>query len=1103
MVVNWILEKLAGNHNEKQLKKIAPLVTKINEYYESRHGLSDQQIKAKTEEFKARLQAGESLDDILPEAFATVKQAAKRMVGTEIEVKGIKETWNMIPYDVQLIGGIVLHQGKIAEMRTGEGKTLVATLPAYLNALDGKWVHIVTVNDYLASRDAEWMGHLYAWLGLTVGSVTKGTSLNKRRELYQCDITYIENSELGFDYLRDNLATSLDDRVVLRRPLNYAVVDEVDSILVDEARTPLIISQASEEATEKYAYYAKIVPMLTASKVKKKVPKWLLHEIMNDTKWEEQEDDGGDYFIDEKLKTVTLSSAGIKKIEDILGVQNLYKDLGYQEIHHIENALKAHAVYLRDKDYIIRDGEVLIVDDHTGRVMPGRRYSQGLHQAIEAKEVVEVQRESRTLATITYQHFFKQYKKLCGMTGTASTEAEEFEKIYDVETFIIPTNNDIIRVDQNDRVYYDQHAKRKAVMEHISFYHQNGVPILIGTSSIQTSEYVSGLLQKNVFPHYVLNAKFHEQEANIVMNAGKLGSLVVATNMAWRGTDIKLEKNLKEQLAEKYAQYIQKRIAKWLGFSGVVYSSKEYELLIEQLKGVFELTDETIRQALRGRQKTEKVELKIVMNTKKKTKDDALAEVRIVPAGNQNAEMEERDIHMWLFILGTEKHDSRRIDNQLRGRAGRQWDPGLSVFFVALDDEIMRKMGGEKIQSLAKMMLGKDELETTAFTQSQFTSSIQRAQKQMESRHFGIRKHLYEYDTVINKQRQAIYAKRDWMLELEAKQKEQAVQAVQANESQEIEGVANIIQLSVRDEIKHFIDDVVAEQITLYTAYTPWNLTELCETLQQITGAAFLEEEYVGIKSASKLQEKLTEQIHQMFTLKLDADENKERVEDICRRIYLSVIDKFWMEHIDEMQYLREKVSLYGYAQLDPLVIYKKEAFDKYQALLMTIKKETLGRILRTELIGTDAQLLQEAVQIANSGATTEWSESVLGLLREAAEYLGQQWNAQPAAAQWRGGRVVAEVVNAKGEKKTIETTYGQANILEEGSDVEVLEVEESRGGRSGSTGTTNAVAERKDHGKLRPNDKVSVKHADGRMEYDVKWKKVKEEVEAGKAQLV
>ncbi|MDD3868280.1 MAG: preprotein translocase subunit SecA, partial [Candidatus Absconditabacteria bacterium] len=693
-MLNWITTLIGGDYNKKQLQQMRPIVTEINEWFAKYETLSDEEIKAKTPEFKERITKGETLDQILPEAFAIVKQAAKRMVGSEFEVKGEKQTWNMIPYDVQLLGGIILHQGKISEMKTGEGKTLVAAAPVYLNALEGKGVHVVTVNDYLASRDAQWIGYLYQWLGLTVGSVVKGVSLQRRREEYGKDITYVENSELGFDYLRDNLVQTMEKRNLMWRPLNFAIVDEIDSILVDEARTPLIISEAREEATEKYSYYANIVNLLTPCSNKKKVSKGLLNELMKDDGGKEQEEDG-DYYIDEKTKTASLSGRGIAKLEELLKVENIYKDLGFEEIHHIENALKAKAVFTRDVDYIVSGGEVLIVDEHTGRTMPGRRFSEGLHQAIEAKEGVPIQRESQTMATITYQNFFKQYTKLAGMTGTAATEAEEFQKIYELEVVIVPTNKDTIRVDKNDKVYFNQQAKWKFVKEYIKFYHEIGQPILIGTADIATSEYMSRILEKDAITHYVLNAKFHEQEAHIVTNAGKYQSVVVATNMAGRGTDIKLEEGLNERLARNYAKWFTEFLKGEKNLVTHLYSKVEYALTLNAIREARELNDEEIKELERTGITRDGITFSVTFNLKKKSAEEYYAHIKFSKMGA--AETEERDIHYGLFILGTEKHESRRIDNQLRGRAGRQGDPGVSVFFVALDDLLMRKMGGERI----------------------------------------------------------------------------------------------------------------------------------------------------------------------------------------------------------------------------------------------------------------------------------------------------------------------------------------------------------------------------------------------------------------------
>lgn len=1057
-----LINKIAGDRNKKTLQTFRPLVDKINTLDAERDDLADEQIKAKTDEFKARISDGASTDDLLVEAFATVKQACKRMCGLELSVKGHTQIRNMIPYDVQLLGWIILHKAHIAEMRTGEGKTLVATLPAYLNALTGKWVHVVTVNDYLASRDAEWMGHLYAWLGLTVGVVTKQTRQGaERTEAYKQDITYVENSELGFDYLRDNLTVNRSERTVTQRPLHFAIIDEVDSILIDEARTPMIISQASGEPTEKYTYYAQLVTMLTPAKGKKKVNKWFLKELLDDVKkTSDEEDQWWDYWIDEKTKTVTLSTEWIKKLEKMLNVENIYKELWYQEIHHIENALKAQAVYHNDKEYIIRDGEVMLVDDHTGRVMPGRRYAEWLHQAIEAKERVTIQRESKTLATITYQHFFKLYEKLSGMTGTAMTEAEEFEKIYSLPVLQVPTHRSILRVDKNDMVYFNQNAKRKAVVEYIKFYHQIWLPILIGTSSIETSELMSSILTKMALPHTVLNAKYHEQEANIVMNAGKAWSLVVATNMAWRGTDIKLAEWLPAQLAHAYVQWIERSLKQQQSLSLDVYSEQEFDLLVDAMCAAQGSTPEQIRNAEKGEVAYLTSMLKIRFNAKKKTKEEVFAELTFKVADEK--ELIERDIHFWLFILGTEKHDSRRIDNQLRGRAWRQGDPGVSQFFVAMDDEIMRKMWGDKIQSIARMMLSQEDLEEIAFTQSQFTNSIQRAQKQMEGRHFGIRKHLFEYDSVIDKQRSRVYAKRD-----------QISKIVVAEETEEGN---KVVELTVLDEVKEFVHEVVESIVTTYTATSPWMYAEMAEELSQIMWATVLESELAEFSRPLALQEHLIALVNGVLETNLSVGDQRMTI-DIVKRIYLSVMDKHWVQHIDEMHYLREKVSLYGYAQIDPLVMYKKEAFDKFQRLLFTIKKETLAQVLRYDFAGQ-----QQAINIA--AQINEESNGQIDMM----EMLKQ------VTAWLTTGKVTPATPATRAPQKQTVVAGQSAHVVESADDVEVIELDDSAG--------PIQAAVRKE-GKLRPNDKVNVQYGDGRIEYGVKWKKVKEAVEAGTVKML
>lgn len=987
-----LMNLIAGDYNEKQLKKLRPLVKQTNEYSEQFDTLSDDQIKAKTQEFKDRLAAWETLDDILPEAFATVKQACKRMVGSEVEVKGEMLTWNMVPYDVQLLGGIILHKGIIAEMKTWEGKTLVAAMPVYLNALEGKGVHVVTVNDYLASRDAQWIGHVYSRLGLSCGCVTKGVALHKRREEYSKDITYIENSELWFDFLRDNLVKSMGERSLVRRPLNYAIVDEIDSILIDEARTPLIISEPNAEATEKYVYYAQIAKWLVPCTAKKKVSKWLLQELLVDDKsWKNQEEDG-DYYIDEKTKTASLSGRGITKLEQILKIENLYKDLWYEEIHHIENALRAQAVYEKDKEYIVKDNEVLIVDEHTGRTMPGRRFSEWLHQAIEAKEWVKIQKESKTLATITYQNFFKQYTKLAGMTGTALTEGEEFEKIYELSVLEIPTNKSTIRVDRNDKVYYNEAIKRKFVKQHIQFAHEIGQPILIGTANIATSEYVSRVLEKDAITHYVLNAKFHEQEAHIVSQAGKYKSVVVATNMAGRGTDIKLEQGLNEKLADNYAKWIKKTVEgkKWqeqATITASIYSQLEFELTMDGMKRVFGFGDDVVRQAEQDRTLYDGVMLKIKFNRNQKVNTTPFAELLCKPADGQNLVAMHQDFHYGLFILGTEKHESRRIDNQLRGRAGRQWDPGVSVFFVALDDLIMRKMGGERIQGVASMLLGETELENLELSQKQFSNSIIRAQKQMEGRHFGTRKHLFDYDSVINKQRQAIYKKRDDILgsesdpELRKYLVEQITLEIEENMSDIVrQQVANaqVLDQSVAQFLR-----VIDKEFTLKLDTTQFQTFEAM-TFDQLQ---------------SQLSLFMIEQLQVKFAL-MDVD----KLYAIFKDVYLYHLDTLRVKHLDEMEYLRDKVGLMWYAQLDPLIVYKSEAYEKFQTLLYRLKFDVTAYIT-----GIDFAMVQQnqaqPVVMANSQTEAEY----LKMLEKVSAEVKEISFAQPIKTSSAGQKMVYE----------------------------------------------------------------------------------------------
>ncbi len=923
---NRLINKVAWDYNQKEINKILPVIKKINSYYKEYEELTDIEIQNKTNEFKERYTKWETLDDLLPEAFATVKQACKRILWQEYEVKWNKVKWNMIPYDVQLIGWIILHQWKIAEMKTWEWKTLVAVAPIYLNAITWKWVHVVTVNDYLASRDAERMWFIYKRLWLSIWCVVKEVPVHKRYEEYSKDITYVENSELWFDFLRDNLVKTMKERVLLRRNLNYAIVDEIDSILIDEARTPLIISEPREEPTNKYIFYAQVVKALVQCKWKKKVSKWLLHELLNDNKNIEEEKEICDYYIDEKTKTVSLTSEGISKLEKILKVDNLYKDFWYEEIHHIENALRAKAVYRKDIEYIVRNWEILIVDEHTWRAMQWRRFSEWLHQAIEAKEWVDIKRESRSLATITYQNFFKQYNKLSWMTWTAVTEWEEFNNIYDLEVLQIPTNRPVIRVDKNDKIYFNQEAKRHHVLEYIKFYNEIWQPILIWTSAIQTSEYVSWLLNKQWIVHYVLNAKYHEQEANIISNSWKFKSVIVATNMAWRWTDIKLEEWLNKKIAINYAKRIQKNINKWNWVSAIVFSKKEFELTIDWIKEIFWLNEENIIQAEKLEFVNNKIKLKVNFNKNKKESTDTFAEI-ILTSSTDSLEIIEKEFHFWLFILWTEKHESRRIDNQLRWRAWRQWDPWISVFFVALDDMLMKKMWWEKIQQMASIMLSKSDMKEMELTQKQFTNAIIRAQKQMEWRNFSIRKHLFEYDTVIDKQRQRIYKIRDEILWIdfvednEEKEKKQ-LEFVEKTKKEIIENIEIIIKKQIKDTktIKQstdiFIENVKKERSI--------NISE-----------------FKDIKNIDELWYKLIEYLKNLRNKKIKNTDDKILLFEIFKNTVLFNIDKLRIEHIDEMQYLKDKVWFMWYAQIDPLVMYKKEAYHKFQNLLYSLKVNT------------------------------------------------------------------------------------------------------------------------------------------------------------------
>ena len=797
------IEKIFGTHSERELKRIYPLIDKIESYRPAMQELTDEQLKDKTKEFKKRLADGETLDDLLPEAYATVREAAKRVLGME-------------HYRVQLIGGIILHQGRIAEMKTGEGKTLVSTLPAYLNALEGKGVHVVTVNEYLAKRDAEWMGQVHEFLGLTVGVVFNGMDTKERQDAYNCDITYITNNELGFDYLRDNMVIYKEQLV--QRGLHFAIIDEVDSVLIDEARTPLIISGQSGKSTSIYEACDILARQMKRGEDQKEYTK--MDAIMG----VEIEEDG-DFVVNEKDKVVNLTLEGVKKVEQFFHIDNLADPDNLEIQHNIILALRAHNLMFRDQDYVVKDDQVLIVDEFTGRIMPGRRYSDGLHQAIEAKEHVKVKRESKTLANITFQNFFNKYDKKAGMTGTALTEEKEFRDIYGMDVIEIPTNRPVIRVDKEDAVYKTKKEKFHAVVDEVEEAYKKGQPVLVGTINIDTSELVSTMLNKRGIPHKVLNAKFHELEAEIVAQAGVHGAVTIATNMAGRGTDIKLDDEAKE-------------------------------------------------------------------------------------AGG-------------LKIIGTERHESRRIDNQLRGRSGRQGDPGESQFFISLEDDLMRLFGSEKLLSMFNT-LGVPEGEQ--IQHKMLTSAIEKAQKKIEGNNFGIRKNLLEYDQVMNDQREIIYAERLRVLNGES--------------------MRDVIYKMITDRVENTVDTCISPDLPP----EEWDINELNQLLipiiplQQVTP-----EQAKEYKDQKKLKHALKEQAVKLYEEKEAEFPEPEAVRELERVILLKVIDRKWMDHIDDMDQLRQGIGLQAYGQRDPKVEYKMIGYEMFDEMTRSIEEDTVRTILHVK----------------------------------------------------------------------------------------------------------------------------------------------------------
>ena len=874
-----LLKKLFGTTSEREVKAISPIVDKIEALDAEYSALTDEQLQAKTQEFKNRYQNGESLDALLPEAFAACREAAWRVLG-------------MKPYRVQLIGGIILHQGRIAEMKTGEGKTLVATLPAYLNALTGRGVHIVTVNDYLAKRDSEWMGKVYRFMGLTVGLVIHGVMGADKHRAYAADITYGTNNEFGFDYLRDNMAIYKQELV--QRGHAFAIVDEVDSILIDEARTPLIISGRGEDSSSLYSQVDQFVRTLRKSVV-----------VELESKEEADDQADGDYVVDEKHKTATLTASGIKKAEDYFKVENLAAAENMTLVHHIEQAIKAHGVMKKDIDYVVKDGEVIIVDEFTGRLMFGRRYSEGLHQAIEAKEGVTVARESKTLATITFQNYFRLYDKLSGMTGTAMTEEDEFNGTYSLDVVEIPTNKPLARIDHHDVVYKNEVGKYRAIISQIKECHEKGQPVLVGTVSIEKSELLSGLLKKAGVKHNVLNAKNHEKEAEIVAQAGKFGAVTVATNMAGRGTDIMLGGN---------AEFLAKNDLRKAG-----------------------LTDDLIAEAT-GFAETDNQD---ILNARKMFSEaEAKYKAEIKPEADKVREVGG------LFILGTERHESRRIDNQLRGRAGRQGDPGESRFYLSLEDDIMRLFGSERVMGMMEK-LGVDE--DTPIEQKMLTNAIESAQKQVESKNFQQRKSVLEYDDVMNTQREVIY-----------KQRRQVLDGEDMKASME-----NMIRTTIHNaihgrmgELKHMDAESFREALAPFRGVflLPDELKLTDEELQK----------YSAEDLCSLVEERA-----------FDVYQKKEQVlgsplmREVERVMMLRVVDEYWMDHLDNMTELRQGIGLRAYGQEDPVVAYKREGYEMFEEMIAAIQEETVRRVFIVRIQAKNGEGSVERKRVAKVTGTS------------------------------------------------------------------------------------------------------------------------------------
>ena len=874
-----LIQKIFGTYSQRELKSIYPIADKIEALEDEYRQLTDEQLQAKTPEFKQRLQQGETLDDILPEAFAAVREAADRVLGLR-------------PYRVQLIGGIVLHQGRIAEMNTGEGKTLVATLPAYLNALSGNGVHIVTVNDYLAKRDSEWMGKVHRFMGLTVGLIIHDLTKEERQAAYAADITYGTNNEMGFDYLRDNMAIYKNEQV--QRGHSFAIVDEVDSILIDEARTPLIISGMGEKSTQLYDM---------AEAFSCRLKKYVVAET--DDKAAEDESLDADYIVDEKARTATLTARGIAKAEEFFHLENLSDPENSTIAHHINQAIKAHGTMKRDVDYVVKDGEIIIVDEFTGRLMFGRRYSEGLHQAIEAKEHVSVQRESKTLATITFQNYFRLYSKLSGMTGTAMTEEEEFATIYKLDIVEIPTNRPVVRIDNEDAVYKTEQGKYRAVIRQVKECHEKGQPVLVGTVSIEKNELLSRMLTKEGIRHNLLNAKNHEKEAEIVAQAGQFGAVTVATNMAGRGTDIMLGGN---------AEYMATNDLRKAGYTDEV---------IADATGYAETDNSEILEARQ-----------MFADKLRQHKEEISGEAdRVRQAGG-------------LFIIGTERHDSRRIDNQLRGRAGRQGDPGETRFYISLEDDLMRLFGGERVQAAMERMKIDEDMPIES---KMLTRSIQQAQTTVESRNFQARKSVLEYDDVMNKQREIIYGQR----------------------RQVLEGmdVKDVIMNMMNTSITHLVQNA-------FSGVHHLDMTSCQELLRQVEGLYFpkyavrFTQEQLDTMDAQAVIDAFTQAAAAYYQQKED-EFTSPVMREVERVVLLRVVDEYWMEHIDAMSDLRQGIRLRAYAQTDPIIAYKKESLEMFEEMIAAIQDETVRRLYSVRL--------QKNEEVKRQRVANATSESVGG----------------------------------------------------------------------------------------------------------------------------